>query len=112
MAARPLRLHDQDGKREPARRRCAKQMIYDITVDGKVHRLELEKTDKAWQCRLDGANIEIDAVIPRSDVLSLLVDGRSYEIKREQSAKDVYLWVGNRRFAVELRDPRSLRSRR
>jgi len=45
-------------------------------------------------------------------VLSLLVDGHAYEIKREQTATDLHLWVGSTRFAVELRDPRSLRSRR
>ncbi len=66
----------------------------------------------AWKCRLDGREIDVDAVLARPDVLSLLVDGRSYEIKREQTDNDLHLWVGSTRFAVELRDPRSLRSRR
>ncbi|MFY9561736.1 MAG: biotin/lipoyl-containing protein [Terriglobales bacterium] len=87
-------------------------MVYEVTVDGKPHRLELEKADGAWKCRLDGQEMKVDAVVPRPDVLSLLVDGRSYEIKREQTATDLHLWVGSTRFAVELRDPRSLRSRR
>ena len=87
-------------------------MIYEVNVDGKLHRLELEKADGSWECRLDGHEIKIDAVIPRRDVLSLLVDGRAYEIKREQTATDLHMWVGNARFAVELRDPRSLRWRR
>jgi biotin carboxyl carrier protein len=39
-----------------------------------------------------------------------LVDGHSYEIKREQTATDLHMWVGTTCFAVELRDPRSLRS--
>jgi biotin carboxyl carrier protein len=86
-------------------------MVYEITVDGKPHRVELEKTTGAWTCRLDGHPIHIDAIIPRRNVLSLLVDGRSYEIKREQTVTDLHLWVGNTRFAVELSDPRSLRSR-
>jgi biotin carboxyl carrier protein len=87
-------------------------MVYEITVDGKPHRLELEKADGRWECRLDGREIKVDAVITRRDVLSLLVDGHSYEIKREQTATDLHMWVGSTRFAVELRDPRSLRSRR
>ena len=61
--------------------------------------------------RLDGRVLHVDAVIPRRDVLSLLVDGHSYEIKREQTATDLHMWVGSARFAVQLRDPRSLRSR-
>jgi biotin carboxyl carrier protein len=78
---------------------------------GRPRRLELEKSEGGWSCRLDGQPIHIDAVIPRPDVLSLLVDGRAYEIKREQTAADLHLWVGSARFGVEVRDPRSLRSR-
>lgn len=87
-------------------------MIYDVTIDGKPHRLELEKSGQFWKCQLDGKEILVDAVMTRRDVLSLLIDGRSYEIKREQTALDLHLWVGNTRYGVEVRDPRSLRSRR
>ena len=89
-------------------------MVYEVIVDGKTYRLELERThtERAWKCRLDGRKVNVDAVIVRPDVLSLLVDGRSYEIKREQTAADLHMWVGSARFEVELRDPRSLRSRR
>jgi biotin carboxyl carrier protein len=86
-------------------------MIYEIIVGGKPHRLELEKAAGGWECRLDGQPVHIDAVIPRRDVLSLLVDGHSYEIKREQTATDLHMWVGSTRFAVALHDPRSLRAR-
>jgi len=86
-------------------------MVYDVIVGGKPHRLELEKVDSGWECRLDGKEVHVDAVLPRRDVLSLLVDGHAYEIKREQTPTDLHLWVGSTRFAVELRDPRSLRSR-
>jgi biotin carboxyl carrier protein len=86
-------------------------MVYEVLVNGKPHRLELERAAEGWACRLDGQTIPIDAVLPRRDVLSLLVDGRSYEVNREQTAVDLHLWVGSARFAVEVRDPRSLRSR-
>ena len=89
-------------------------MIYEIIVGGKtgkIHRLELAKAVGGWECLLDGRSVHIDAIIPRRDVLSLLVDGHSYEIKREQTPTDLHLWVGSARFAVEIRDPRSLRSR-
>ena len=90
-------------------------MTYEVMVgDGarsKPHRLELKKTDHGWECHLDGRAIQVDAIIPRRDVLSLIIDGRSYEIKREQTATGLHLWVGGTRFVVELRDPRSLRSR-
>jgi biotin carboxyl carrier protein len=87
-------------------------MVYEIKVDGEPHRLELEKADVGWECRLDGREINVDAVVMRRDVLSVLVDGRSYEIKREQTPTDLHMWVGSTRYGVELRDPRSLQSRR
>ncbi|HEY6303466.1 MAG TPA: biotin/lipoyl-containing protein [Terriglobales bacterium] len=86
-------------------------MVYEVIVGGKAHRIELERTVGGWECRLDGQPVHIDGVIPRRDVLSLVVDGHAYEIKREQTATDVHMWVGSTRFAVDLRDPRSLRSR-
>src|SRR5262249_31102913 len=87
-------------------------MIYEITVDGKLHRLELERAGNLWRCRIDGHEMTVDAVLVRPDVLSLLIPGRSYEIKRGQTGPDLHVWVGHRRFAIEVRDPRSLRSRR
>ena len=86
-------------------------MVYEVIVGGKTHRIELAKAAAGWECRVDGQPIQVDALIPRRDVLSLLVDGHCYEIKREQTATDLHMWVGSARFAVELRDPRSLRSR-
>jgi biotin carboxyl carrier protein len=90
-------------------------MTYEVMVgDGarsKPRRLELNKTEIGWTCRLDGRAFEVDAIIPRHNVLSLIIDGRSYEIKREQTSTDLYLWVGGTPFVIELRDPRSLRSR-
>jgi len=86
-------------------------MIYEITIDERNYRVELNRVDGRWDCRLDGKPVEIDAVLPRRDVLSILIKGKAYEIKRERSATDLHLWVGSARYGVQLRDPRSLRSR-
>jgi len=86
-------------------------MMYDVNIEGKNYRLELDRVDGRWSCRVDGGEIEIDAVLARRDVLSILIEGKAYEIKRERTAVDMHLWVGSARYAVQLRDPRSLRSR-
>jgi biotin carboxyl carrier protein len=86
-------------------------MLYDITIDGKTYRLELNRVNERWSCRLDRKDLEIDPVLVRSDVLSLRVGNSAYEIKSERVANDLHLWVGTRRFAAEVRDPRSLRGR-
>jgi biotin carboxyl carrier protein len=87
-------------------------MVYEVSVNGKPHRLELNQHEGSWQCNLDGQPISLDAVLARPDVLSLLIDGKAFEIKRERTANDMHLWVGSARYEVELRDPRSLRARR
>jgi biotin carboxyl carrier protein len=86
-------------------------MTYDVTIDGKNYRLELDRVEDRWSCRLDGREIESDAVLARPDVLSLRIGNKAYEVKCERVGGDTHLWVGSTRFAVEVRDPRSLRSR-
>ena|SRR5690242_1313589 len=87
-------------------------MTYEILIDGKAHRLELNRAEQGWDCTLDGRRVELDAVLARRDVLSILIEGTAYEVKRERTATDMHLWVGPARYAAEVRDPRSLRSRR
>jgi biotin carboxyl carrier protein len=86
-------------------------MTYDITIDGKNYRLDLNRADGHWSCGVDGHEVEVDAVLARPDVLSLRIGNQAYEVKCERVAGDTHLWVGSARFAVEVRDPRSLRGR-
>ena len=86
-------------------------MLYDVTIDGKHYRLDLNRADGRWFCRLDGRDFEVDAVLARPDVLSLRIGNLAYEVKSERVANDLHFWVGSTRFAVEVRDPRSLRGR-
>jgi len=86
-------------------------MLYDVAIDGKNYRLDLNRADGGWSCRLDGRGVEVNAVLVRPDVLSLRIGSLAYEVKSERVANDLYLWVGSTRFTVEVRDPRSLRGR-
>jgi biotin carboxyl carrier protein len=87
-------------------------MTYDIIVEGKPRRLELEYKHNAYFCQLDGKAVVVDAVLSRPNVLSLIVGGKAYEVKRELVASELHVWVKGARYAVEVRDPRSYRSRR
>jgi len=86
-------------------------MLYDVTIDGQNYRLELNRAEGRWSCRLDGREVQVDAVLARPDVLSLRIGNLAYEIKSERVANDLHLWVGSTRFSAEVRDPRSLRGR-
>jgi biotin carboxyl carrier protein len=86
-------------------------MLYDVTIDGKKYRLELNRVDGSWSCRLDGREVDVESILARPGVLSLRIGNVAYEVKSERLAEGLYISVGSTRFAVELRDPRSLRGR-
>jgi biotin carboxyl carrier protein len=87
-------------------------MIYEVTVAGKAHRVELQRSGENWLCKLDGLDIPLDAVSTREGVLSILIGGRSYEVKHESTAAESNIVVAGVRVPVQVRDPRALRSRR
>jgi biotin carboxyl carrier protein len=88
-------------------------MTYDVVVDNKTHQVELIRGERTWLCKVDGESIEIDAELTTRDVMSILVDGKAYEVKRERSLQgELHMVIGSARYAVDVQDPRSLRTRR
>ena len=89
-------------------------MIYEVTVGDKTHRVELVRSGNTWRCNLDGDEFPLDVVSPQPDVLSFLIEGRTYEarLQRDSEATGTTIIVGAARFVATVRDPRSLRSRR
>jgi len=88
-------------------------MIYEVSINGTPHRVELLKGDKTWTCRVDESEMEIDAAFTARDVLSILIGGKAFEIKREYSLNgELHVVIGSERFSSEVRDPRSLKARR
>ena len=73
-----------------------------------------DKPAAAFTCKVDGAEIgpELNATMMESDVLSLLIGGKQYEVRRDQLGEQIEIQVGGERYTVEVRDPRSLRARR
>ncbi len=87
-------------------------MIYEVKVADKSHRVELHKEGNQWRCKLDGRDVLLDAIATQDGVFSILLNGKSYEVKQENTGTDVNIVVGCQRFPAQVRDPRSLRSRR
>jgi biotin carboxyl carrier protein len=90
-------------------------MIYEVTIAGKTYKVELARIGSAWHCRLNGRELPLDVVSIQNGVLSILVDGKSYQVKQEiaaAGAAETGIVVGHERFSAVVRDPRSLRSRR
>src|SRR3984885_4350269 len=80
-------------------------MTYDIAIDGKNYRLDLNQVDGRWHCQLDGREIEVDAVLARPDVLSLRIGNKAYEVKCERVVSDRHFWFGRLRCAHGVLHP-------
>jgi len=87
-------------------------MIYEVTIGEKVYRVELVRTEQEWKCKLDGREMPLDVVSAQDGMLSLLLQGKSYEVKQETVGAESNVVVGQERFSASVRDPRSFRSRR
>jgi len=89
-------------------------MIYDVTIDGTTFRLDLnlDRATGRWRCLVDGRKVELDAVLPLPDVLSILIEGNAWQVRRERLASSLQIWVGDQSYAAEVSDPRSLRNRK
>lgn len=88
-------------------------MIYDVIINGTTHRVELTKGEKTWLCKVDDTMMEVDAVFTARDVVSILLGGKAYEVKRERALSgETHMIVGSARYSSEVQDPRSLKTRR
>jgi biotin carboxyl carrier protein len=89
-------------------------MIYDVTIDGTTFRLDLnlDRATGRWRCLVNGRKVELDAVLPLPDVLSILIEGKAWQVRRERLASSLQIWVGDQSYAAEVSDPRSLRNRK
>ncbi len=87
-------------------------MIYEVTIGGNTHQVEIGRGESGWLCKLNGRDFLLDAISTSEGMLSILVNGKSYEIKQENTATETNIVVGHERFSAVVRDPRSYRSRR
>ena len=85
--------------------------MFDVTVNGRDYRVELESQENGtWLCRVNGEQVAVDSTSTTSGVLSLLIAGESYEIIANPAQQQIA--IGTTRYSIEVRDPRSWRSRR
>jgi len=88
-------------------------MKYEVVIDGRTYRVSVDRTAQGCAGTVDGEPFALDVAIAARDVLSILHEGHSYEVRRECSpAGETHISIGPQRFRAEVRDPRSLRSRR
>jgi biotin carboxyl carrier protein len=78
-----------------------------MVIDGVAAAIDLVET--APECRFrmnDGEERNADVAEVTPNVYSVLLDGRSYEARVEQTADGLVVVVNGTRFPIEVRDPR------
>jgi biotin carboxyl carrier protein len=85
-----------------------------LRIDGAPEEL-LELVAPAPRCRFrlgDGPELCADVEVPEPGVYSVLIDGRSYEARVEETPAALVVVIGGRRFEIEARDPRRFSRKR
>lgn len=84
-------------------------MRYSVSIDGKNFDVELASAGGGWRCQVDGREIAVDFIRLSADAGSLLIAGRSFQVRR---GADGGIFVGTNRYEVSIEDPRSWQGRR
>jgi biotin carboxyl carrier protein len=87
-------------------------MIYDILLNGAPHRAELARSadePSHLVATIDGRQVEADATRISDGVYSVLLGGRSIEVRVEAVAVGLLLHMASRQYRIEIVDPRSWR---
>jgi biotin carboxyl carrier protein len=87
-----------------------------IELEGKPHTVELARVGEILRCHVDGRALEADAVEVVPGIYSILIEGKSLEVRVESRPEagvaGLRAIVGGQEFSVDIRDPRQWRRHR
>jgi biotin carboxyl carrier protein len=85
-------------------------MKYEVVIDGNRRSVEISRSaDRPSRVtvNIDGRDVEADAVKTAPFVYSIILNGRSFEVRGELEPGGLFLHVGGFKYRVEIADPRS-----
>ena len=80
-------------------------MKLSLLINGVETSIELSATPYRFSIA-DGPARAADIAVPEPGVYSILLDGRSYEARIEETAAGLVVTIDGHRFEIEIRDPR------
>lgn len=83
-------------------------MLYEIALGEKTYRLELNRKEQRWECRLEGREIAFECAPIDSGRLSLRLNGRSFDVRRGPGG---LVYIGTSAYTPTVSDARSWRRR-
>jgi biotin carboxyl carrier protein len=88
-------------------------MKFEVRIDGRTRSIELEPGVTGWHILIDGCAIDADALEIAPGIFSILLNGKSYEVRVTPTPAGVLtLQTAHHEFTAEVVDPRSWRGRR
>jgi biotin carboxyl carrier protein len=85
-------------------------MKLDLTVNGAEDRIEIVDAQSDLRFRLgDGAERSASVEVPEPCVYSILLDGRVYDARVEETPGGMVVVIDGYRFEIDVRDPRRFR---
>ncbi|HZP18535.1 MAG TPA: biotin/lipoyl-containing protein, partial [Terriglobales bacterium] len=82
---------------------------YHISLDNTDHDLELQRDGHQWRCVLDAQEMVVDARQTGPETLSILIGGRSFEVRRGSGDA---IFIHGRHYPAVVVDPRSWSGRK
>ena len=77
-------------------------MLFDASVGGSVHRVEVQPSGDGYRVMIDGRPLDVDVVSADEHVVSLLLEGRSHELGLEFETGGVRVHFREGSVMVEL----------
>lgn len=88
-------------------------MKFEIRMQGNLHVVELERGRAGWRIALEGKPVQADAIELSPGVYSILLEGRSHEVRVAATPDGALkLQSGAHEYVAEVTDPRTWRGRR
>lgn len=87
-------------------------MKIEIALGEANRQVELAAAGERLRCAIDGVPLEADAVRIAPGIYSVLVEGKSLEVRIGPDGEGLRLVVGDREWRAEIRDPREWRRNR
>ena len=88
-------------------------MRFEVAINNTQRIVELERDAAGWRISLDGEVVDADALEIAPNIFSILLNGKSYEIRVAPTPTGTLtLQTGRHEFTAEVTDPRAWRGRR
>jgi len=83
-----------------------------IEIDGKKHRVEMTQAGERPVWTIDGQRLDADATEVSRGIYSILINGKSFEVRMERWATELRATSSHREFRIVILDEREWRRNR